>query len=208
MSPLAKPKGKLSRALGENLFLKGARDLSPKAAVLRRPYRPGVHGKARRRAPSEYGLQLREKQKVKRSYGVAERQFRRYFRDARGHGNAAKLLLEKLERRLDNVVFRLGFSLSRSIARQYVSHGQVLVNGRAVTIPSYEVNVGDEITLKPSVQETSMFQEQLLTLKKAEPPAWLLLDKETLAGKVIGRPTPGVIQAPFNFQRIVEHYSR
>lgn len=194
--------------MGENLFLKGSRDLSPKAAVLRRPYRPGVHGKARRRAPSEYGLQLREKQKVKLSYGVEERQFRRYFEAAKGHGNAGELLLEKLERRLDNVVFRLGFALSRSIARQYVSHGHVFVNGRAVTIPSYEVAVGEEITLKPKVKETPMFQEQLLTLKKAEPPAWLSLDKETLGGKVIGRPTPDIVQTPFNFQRIVEHYSR
>ncbi|MBI2588013.1 30S ribosomal protein S4 [Candidatus Azambacteria bacterium] len=206
--PLAQPKGKKARALGENLFLKGSRDLSPKAAVLRRPYRPGVHGKARRRAPSEYGLQLREKQKVKLSYGVEERQFRRYFEAAKGHGNAGELLLEKLERRLDNVVFRLGFALSRSIARQYVSHGHVFVNGRAVTIPSYEVAVGEEITLKPKVKETPMFQEQLLTLKKAEPPAWLSLDKETLGGKVIGRPTPDIVQTPFNFQRIVEHYSR
>ena len=200
------PKEKKERALGEKLFLKGERCLSPKCAVVRRPYRPGAHGRDRRRALSEFGQQLQEKQKIRLTYGLKEAQFRRFFKGALKKGGESNIILEKLERRLDNVIFRLGFAVSRSIARQTVSHSHILVNNKIVNIPSYEVKIGDIITIKPTSKNLPLFKELSAQLKKYEPPSWLALDKEKLEAKVVSLPSN--IQTPFNINLVVEYYSR
>ena len=200
------PKEKKERALGEKLFLKGERCLSPKCAMVRRPYRPGVHGKDRRRPISEFGQQLQEKQKIKLSYGLKETQFKHLVKEAlKKKGSNINLILEKLERRLDNVIFRLGFSVSRSIARQMVSHNHILVNGRIVNIPSYGVKIGDIISIKPASKNLPLFKELSAQIKKYEPLPWLTLDKEKLEGKIIALPSN--IQTPFNINLVVEYYS-
>ena len=208
-------KCKQCRAVGEKLFLKGERCFTPKCAFIRRSYRPGVHGQARRRALSEVALGLLEKQKVKRTYGVRERQFKNYFEAASlkkpskvSALKPADLLLAGLEKRLDNVVYRLGFAFSRSVGRQLVSHGHFFVNGRRVSVPSYEVRVGDAITVRPQSAKMKIFGDLKESLKKHKAPAWLIMDAKNFEGKIKTEPTPEGIGSPFNVSLIIDHYSR
>jgi len=177
--------------------------------MIKRPYLPGVHGKARRRALSEYARQLAEKQKIRQTYGISEEQFRKYFREITGKkGDKGKLFLEKLEHRLDNTVFRLGWSKSRRAARQLVSHGHILVNNRKVDIPSVQVKKGDLIKIKEKSKKMAVFQDLKTILKKYQTPSWLSLDKQKLEGKVIGQPTEADIGKPGQVGMIIEFYSR
>ncbi|MDP3795040.1 MAG: 30S ribosomal protein S4 [bacterium] len=207
---MSEAKCKICRHVGEKLFLKGERCFTPKCAVVRKPYKPGVHGKRRGRAPSEYGRQLLEKQKLKALYGVREEQFRRYIASASGQeSNNIEALLSGLERRLDNAVFRLGLGFSRSIARQLTSHGHILVNGKRITIPSYPVGPGDVLTIRKESADKGPFKDVSERLKKYTPPAWLTLDLEKLEGKVVRLPTlEDIGTPPANIQTILEYYSR
>ncbi|NLB88292.1 MAG: 30S ribosomal protein S4 [Syntrophomonadaceae bacterium] len=197
------------RREGEKLFLKGDRCYSEKCSVERRPYAPGMHGQNRRQKLSEYGLQLREKQKTRRTYGVLEKQFRRYFEKAeRQKGITGENLLILLERRLDNVVYRLGFASSRKEARQLVTHGHFTVNGRKANIPSMLLKVGDEIRVREKSVSSVKFQEMKEQAAYKTPPEWLSVDVENLTGTVLAYPTREQIDTPVNEQLIVELYSR
>ena len=177
--------------------------------MIKKPYRPGVHGKTRKGGVSEYGLLLAEKQKVKSTYFLRERQFKKYFIEAsRRRGNTGEILLQKLELRLDNVVFRAGLAASRSVARQLVGHGHFLVNGRRIDLPSYEVKRGDMIEIRPSSQAKFPFSELKTDLKKYQAPSWIELDKENLKVKILRLPQPDDIGANFKMDLIVEYYSR
>jgi len=190
------------------LFLKGKRCYSEKCALTRRDYRPGEHGKIPRKL-SPYGLQLREKQKVKKIYGVLERQFRRYFKEAkRIKGMTGENLLLLLEKRLDNIVFRLGFSLTRAGARQLVRHGHFLVNDKKVDIPSYSCKVGDEISLKAPSREMVGIREAINLAQDREKAPWLEIDPENFKGKIVRLPKKEEIGLPIQEQLIVEYYSR
>jgi small subunit ribosomal protein S4 len=194
-----------------NLFLKGLRDLSGKAAIERRNYAPGQHGKGGRLKSKlqGYGLQLREKQKVKRIYGVLERQFRRTFdRAAQQKGVVGETLLIMLERRLDNTVYRLGFGSSRPQARQLVSHGHVRVNDKKVDIPSFEVKVGDVITLSTKAAKNGFVLEAVEAVKGRGMPRWLELSAEQMTGKVVALPARDDVNFPIQEQLIVELYSK
>ncbi len=202
------PSCRLCRREGTKLFLKGDRCYSDKCAVERRNYPPGQHGQ-RRPKFSSYGEQLREKQKVKRIYGLLERQFRLTFERAeRQRGITGANLLVLLERRLDNMVYRLGFAPSRAAARQLVTHGHFTVNGRKVNIPSYLVSPGDVIELKPSSRNIQMIQESLEAVVRRGVPSWLELDKEQFRGKVLALPTREELTMPVREQLIVELYSK
>ncbi len=190
------------------LFLKGERCFKEKCAVERRSYAPGQHGK-RRNKMQPYGQQLREKQKVRRVYGVLEAQFRRYFAEAsRQKGMTGENLLRLLEQRLDNVVYSLGFASSRAQARQLVLHGHVLVNGRKVSAPSFQVRVGQEVALHEGLRANTLVNEALDTAQGRGVPPWLELDAENYRGKVISQPTREDIRLPIQEQLIVELYSR
>jgi small subunit ribosomal protein S4 len=199
---------RLCRREKMKLFLKGTRCYTPKCSVERREYVPGMHGQGRQKL-SDYGVQLREKQKVKRIYGVLEKQFKFYFRNAsRSKGVTGSALLSILERRLDNAVFRMGVSGSRAEARQVVRHGHVHVNGRQVNIPSYQVSEGDVIQLKGTDKMTERFKtvlEQTKDQKKAE---WLTVDEAALKATVKKLPERSDIQMPIQEQLIVELYSK
>jgi small subunit ribosomal protein S4 len=184
-------KCKKCRRAGEKLFLKGEKCFSPKCPIIRKPYPPGKFGKSRRKRPnrglSEYGVQLREKQKLKFSYGLRERQFANYLKEAnkKGGGDAKTYLLELLESRLDNVVFRFGLTDSRSQARQIISHGHIMVNNRKVTIPSYRVKISDKISIRPQSIKKIIFRDLDIKLKKYNPPSWINFDKEKKEGVII-----------------------
>ena len=202
---------KLCRREGEKLFLKGDRCFSQKCALERRAYAPGLHGRQAkfRRKESDYGLQLREKQKARRLYGVFERQFRRYFRQAqRRKGSAGINLLIILESRLDNVVYRLGLASSRAQARQFVSHGHFEVNGRKTNIPSFLVSAGDLIAVRENSKKVLHFKELAENLDGGRVPDWLSLDTKNLSGQVLNEPTREHVDVTLNEQLIVEHYSR
>lgn len=202
---------RLCRAEGEKLFLKGDRCFSPKCSVERRTYPPGVHGRQGqfRRKESDYGTQLREKQKVRRIYGVFERQFRRYFHEAqRQKGLTGVNLLVLLESRLDNVIYRLGLAASRPQARQLVSHGHFDLNGRKTNIPSCLVSEGDIITVRESSKKTSYFKEVAKSLDEGRVPGWLSLNATELSGRVVSIPMREHIDVTLNEQLIVEYYSR
>jgi len=204
-------KCKKCRRVGQKLFLKGERCFSQKCAMIRRPYIPGLHGRSRRRrrGPSEYGQQLIEKQKIRHSYGLSEKQFKNYFREIVGQkGNKEELLDNKLESRLDNVVFRLGWAASRILARQFVNHGHILVNQRKTDIPSYQVREGDLIQIKEKSKKLPPFKDLKITLKKHETPAWLSLDKQKLEGKVTGQPKLADIGKIGEIGLVIEYYSR
>jgi len=207
---LLEAKCRKCRAVGEKLFLKGERCYSPKCNILRKPYRPGMHRKAKFHANvSEYSRQLVEKQKVKLSYGINERQLRRYFKESsHKKGSTMDILIKKLEMRLDNIVFRLGFASSRSIARQLVTHGHFSVNNRPVRTPSLELQVGDVIKIRPHSAERAVFQEIKNRLKKYQPPAFLVLDVEKLEGQIKSGPSPSELKVPFNMSLVVEFYSK
>lgn len=202
---------KLCRREGTKLFLKGERCFSPKCAVERRPYIPGVHGKKGvfRRKMSDFGLQLREKQKARRIYGVLERQFRRYFEDAiRTPGLTGENLLQMLERRLDNVVYRLGFADSRAQARQLVTHGLIAVNGRKLDIAGALINIGDEVSFRENRRDRTYVRNLAETIGHRGVPAWLSLNRGELSGRVLNLPGRGEIDTSINEQLIVEYYSR
>jgi small subunit ribosomal protein S4 len=191
------------------LFLKGERCFKEKCAIERRGYPPGQHGQRRGRKTVGYGLQLREKQKVKRIYGVLERQFRLYFQDAdRRRGITGETLLQSLERRLDNVVYSLGFASSRAQARQLVRHGHVTVDGRKTTIPSFQVRVGQSISVRENSRKNPQVQAAIESASGRGVPEWLTLDAENFTGKVQALPSREDIKLPIQEQLIVELYSR
>lgn len=191
------------------LFLKGERCYSDKCAFERRSYAPGQHGQARLRKSSDYAIQLREKQKVRRIYGILENQFRRYFFMADRHkGVTGENLLQFLERRLDNTLYRLGFANSRSHARQLVRHNHVLVDGHKVNIPSYLVKVGEEITLKDKSQKNSAVNESISAVARRGVPSWLTADHTNYKGTVKTLPVRDELTLPIQEQLIVELYSK
>jgi small subunit ribosomal protein S4 len=191
------------------LFLKGERCYTDKCAIEKRNVPPGQHGRARRAKIVGYGIQLREKQKVKRTYGVLENQFRRYFEAAdRQKGITGQLLLQMLERRLDNVVYRLGFATSRAQGRQLVRHGHFTVNGRKVDIPSYQIRQGDIVAVRQSSVENVTIQHAQEEVKGRGVPEWLTMEAAGLAGRVSQLPTREQINLPVEEQLIVELYSK
>ncbi len=202
---------RLCRREGQKLYLKGDRCMSPKCAFERRGVPPGQHARKVqfKRNQSDYSLQLREKQKVKRIYGVMERQFRRYFRYAvRSKGLTGATLLVVLESRLDNTVFRLGFGQSRAQARQLVRHGHITVNGRKTNVPSYLVKPNDVIAIRPESRSREYFRIMSEYLGERAAPPWLSLDVAGLQGRVLSRPSRQDIDIPINEQLVVEFYSR
>lgn len=203
------PTCKLSRREGMNLFLKGERAYNGKSAIEKRPNQPpGVHGQ-RRPKFSEFAIRLREKQKVKRIYGIREKQFRRYFEEAsRVKGVTGSLLISLLERRLDNVVYRLGFGSSRKEARQMVGHRHILVNGKKVNIPSYQTGAGDVVEVREKSREMKRINESLELLSRRGFPEWLDLDRENYKGTVRRLPIREDVTFPIEEQLIIEFYSR
>ncbi len=202
------PVCRLCRREGVKLFLKGARCMTEKCAIERRSYPPGQHGQGRQRA-SEYSAQLREKQKLKRIYGLQERQFRGLFGKAeRKPGITGEHLLKLLESRLDNVVYRLGFASSRKEARQLVNHGHLLVNGRKTDIPGFMVRAGDVVEVRERSRNLVPVQTALEGVDGRGIPAWLELDRATFKGTVRGFPTKEELALPVNEQMVVELYSR
>lgn len=205
------PKEKIERRLRAKLFLKGERSLSPKSATVRRMYPPGIHGKKFGRRLSEFGLQLQSKQKTRNVYRMLERQFKNWVLQAiRAPDEAGIFLVKRLERRLDNVVYRAGLAQSRDQARQLVNHGHILVNNRKASIPSYEVKTDDVIGVRVGSQKTKYFSFLVPQwIKKHQPPKWIELDSDNLIAKVIGLPTveeSGI--EPKDIQSIIEYYSR
>ncbi len=199
---------RLCRREGMKLFLKGDRCYSDKCAIVKRPYAPGQHGQQRKKV-SEYGLQLREKQKVRRVYGVQEKQFRRVFAEAERRGGVAgENLLMLLETRLDNVVFRMGLAASRVEARQLIGHGHFTVNGKKVDIASYAVREGDVVAVKEKSRKSNKFVEIAEALANKTVPGWIEMDKENLTGKVVAMPSRDDIDIPITEQLVVELYSR
>ena len=199
---------RLCRREGQKLFLKGDRCYTDKCAVERRAYAPGMHGNARNKKLSEYGVQLREKQKARRYYGVLESQFAEYFEMAsKRKGMTGENLLAILESRLDNVVYRLGFAMSRAEARQLVRHGHFTVNGKKVNIPSYLVSVGETIELKDSSHSLDKFKGALEANASRVVPKWLEMDKNNVA-KVVAVPAREDIDLPIEEHLIVELYSK
>ena len=200
---------RLCRREGMKLFLKGAKCFTDKCPVEKRNFAPGQHGKDRKAKVVGYGLQLREKQKAKRMYFTQEGQFRNYFeKAARSKGVTGEMLLQQLERRLDTVIFRLGFGMSRRQARQLVRHGHVAVNGRKVNIPSFEVSVGDEITIREASRKLSILEQAKEFAAHGNAPTWLEIDRDNYRGKVLALPKREDIQLPVNEQLIVELYSK
>jgi small subunit ribosomal protein S4 len=199
---------RMCRREGEKLFLKGDRCYTEKCAVERRQYPPGQHGQ-RRGKLSDYGIQLREKQKVRNSYCLLEKQFRKYFYQAeRKKGVTGEILLQSLETRLDNIVYRMGFAANRNSARQLVTHGHVRVNGRDVSIPSFNVRVGDAVEVKESSREIGIVQDSLTRAEQRGIPSWVEVDFKGCRGKVLQLPAREDIQLPAQEQLIVELYSK
>lgn len=197
------------RREGLKLFLKGDRCSTDKCAVERRAYAPGQHGQGRRRKTTEYGTQLREKQRAKNMYGILERQFRKYFEMADSmKGVTGENLLVLLERRLDNMAYRMGFANSRSQARQLVRHGHLSVNGRKVNIPSYLVKQGDTVAVKEGSRKVQPIVEAIEAVERRGIPEWLMLDREKFEAKVMALPTREQLTMPINDQLIVELYSK
>lgn len=201
------PVCRLCRREGQKLYLKGDKCYSDKCTLNKRNFAPGQHGQGRKRV-TEYGLQLREKQKVKRFYGIQESQMRKYFNMAdRSEGITGENLLKVLEMRLDNVVYRMGMGSSRAEARQLVTHGHFLVNGNRVDIPSYIVNVGDEIEVR-STSKSSPKMKEFIENQKGNSPNWIESNLDELKGKVVAEPTREDIDIPIEEHLIVELYSK
>jgi small subunit ribosomal protein S4 len=199
---------RLCRREGAKLFLKGTRCYTKKCSFERRPTPPGQHG-VRRRKVGDFGLQLREKQKIRRVYGVLERQFRNYFREAQTHqGVTGEWLLRSLELRLDNVVYRMGLASSRAQARQLVGHGHLAVNGRPTNIPSFQVKPGDRIEVRESRRSREPFKLVKETLKSHQAPEWLTVDAASLSGTISASPSRDQMPLDLNEQLVVEFYSR
>lgn len=205
-------KCKICRRNSTKLFLKGDKCLSAKCIFIKKPYAPGSVKKRRSKPLSEYGKELREKQKLKNWYNLRERQFEKYVSEVlekRGQvEDAAALLIKKLESRLDNVVFRLGFASSHSQARQATTHGHFLVNGRKVDVPSYHLKKGDVVALSEKSKEKPLYQNISNTLKKQKTPSWLELNVEKIEGKVVGDPSLDEVSPPAEISSIFEFYSR
>jgi len=200
---------RLCRREGMKLFLKGSKCFSDKCPIEKRNFAPGQHGKDRKAKIVGYGLQLREKQKTKRIYFTQEGQFRNYFeRAARTKGVTGEMLLQQLERRLDNVVYRLGFAMSRRQARQLVRHGHVAVNGRKVNIPSFEVSAGQEVSLREGSRKLPILEQAKEFASHQITPNWLEIDRDNYKGRVLALPKREDIQLPVNEQLIVELYSK
>jgi len=206
---------KVERRLGEKLFLKGDRCVSQKCAFSRRSYPPGIHGKkgkkggGRKRGLSEMGKLLQEKQKVRFLYGLDDKNLERYYKDSiRKPGIFIINFLKLLEGRLDNVVLRMGLAESRHRARQFISHGHILVNGRKLNIPSYQVKIGDTIAIKEKSLSLPIFADLETKLKKHEIPSWLQLDPVKKTGKIVVRPETETFQSIFDVSKIKEFYSR
>ena len=203
------PVCRLCRREGMKLFLKGERCYTDKCAIEKRNLPPGQHGKSRKAKLAGYGVQLREKQKVKRIYGVLENQFRRYFESAARHrGVTGVMLLQALETRLDNVVYRLGFATSRPQARQLVRHGHFLINGKKVDIPSYAVKMGDEVRVREASAKSAVVAHAIDEVKGRGVPEWLQVDAASTLGRVLSIPTREQINLPVQEQLIVELYSK
>ena len=205
------PREKIERRLGEKLFLKGERSRSQKSALVKKPYQPGMHGRNRMRKPSEYGLQLKSKQKIKNIYRLLEKQFKNYIkRSLDSKKEPYESILNELEFRLDNVVFRSGFAQSRDQARQIVSHGHILVNEKKVNIPSYEVSIGETISIREGSKKSLYFSALMPQwLKGYEAPNWIELDKDKVSAKIKGYPIfeeSGLRLE--DLQSIIEFYSR
>ena len=203
------PVCRLCRREGVKLYLKGERCYSPKCAMERRPYPPGQHGQKRARRPSDYAVRLREKQKLRRIYGISERQFRNLYEEAnRRQGVTGETMLQMLELRLDNVVYRLGFAVSRRQARQLVRHGHITVNGRRVDLPSYRVRPGDEIAVAEKSRNLELIRQNLEAMKGRKVGPWLSLDVEGMKGKFLRLPDREDLALPVNEQLVIEFYSR
>jgi len=203
------PKCAQCRRAGVKLFLKGERCNSAKCAMVKRNYPPGVHGVKGRGKLTSYGEQLAEKQKAKRIFGILEKQFKKYYHQAaRMKGEAGDNLLRLLEMRLDNVVYRLGFAESRVQARQMVSHGLLEVNGKKVDISSFQVKIGDQITLRSKSQKSKLFSNIEEKLSKAQVPSWLALEAKSLSGKILDYPKKDEMESTFDPQIVIEFYSR
>ena len=200
---------RLCRREGTKLFLKGAKCFSEKCPIEKRNFAPGQHGRDRKAKIVGYGLQLHEKQKAKRIYFTLEGQFREYYEKAnRATGVTGELLIQQLERRLDNVAFRLGFAMSRRQARQIVRHGHVQVNGRKVNIPSYQVNAGDEIAIREGAKKLIVVEQATQYAASNPVPAWLEANFENMSGRVLSLPKRKDVNLPVNEQLIVELYSK
>ena len=200
---------RLCRRAGMKLFLKGARCFTDKCAIERRGYAPGEHGKSRRIKETNYGIQLREKQKARQVYGLLERQFRHYFtKAAEAKGVTGEVLLQMLERRLDNVLYRSNFALSRSQGRQLVRHGHVAVNGRTVDIPSFLVKPGDTVEVREKSRKLAVILTTIEARKGQNAPEWLDVSPTAFSAKVLNIPTRDSIPVPINEQLIVELYSK
>lgn len=198
--------------MGVKLFLRGEKCFSPKCPMVKRPYPPGQKGKRRKGPPTEYALQLQEKQKLKLIYNLSERQFKRYVKEVlekRGKiRDAEEAFVQLLEKRLDNVIFRLGFAVSRAQARQLVSHGFFLVNKKSINIPSYRVKVGDVISVKPQKLSKVIIKNIKNSIKDKKPPSWLEINPETLEGRVLKEPSLVEAQVPVDISKIFEFYSK
>jgi small subunit ribosomal protein S4 len=208
MARYSEPVCRLCRREGAKLFLKGARCYTKKCAFERRPSPPGQHG-VRRRKVGDFGLQLREKQKVRRVYSVMERQFRNYFREASTHtGVTGEALLQFLELRLDNIVFRMGLATSRAQARQLVSHGHLAVNDRPTNVPSFRLKPGDRVAVRESHKAREPFKIARETLRSHQPPEWLSVDPASLSATINTPPPRDQMPLDLNEQLVVEYYSR
>ena len=203
------PKERKSRALGENLFLKAERSSSQKSGMTRRPYPPGMHGK-RRRNLSEYGIQLKEKQKLRLFFGLQEKQMKRYAQTAKSSKktSAPEALFRLLESRIDSAVFQSGLAPSRSVARQMVTHGHLKLNGRRVNVPSIALRIGDEVSVADSSKSKNIFEGIQDRLRKVGPPVWLEVDKDKLSFKFKAFPGLEGVKMNFNIPLIIEYYSR
>jgi small subunit ribosomal protein S4 len=209
---MTKDKCKTCRAAGEKLFLKGEKCMTAKCPMVRRPYSPGFQGKKRRRYISDYAKELLEKQKLKIWYNLKEKQFKKYVKqvlEKRGQvEDAQSLLIEKLETRLDNVVYRLGFASSRAQARQMVNHGHLLINGKKVNIPSFQLRKGDKISFRDSSKKKPFFGQIQANLKNHRPPSWLKLDLKKMEAEVVSSPSFDEAMPPVEISTVFEFYSR
>jgi small subunit ribosomal protein S4 len=205
--PSKEPACRKCRREGEKLFLKGERCYSQKCAIVQKNYAPGLHG-SKRSKPSNYGVQMREKQKTKRMYGLQEKQFYKYYTTAaKKKGVTGTVLLQLLETRLDNVVYRLGWAASRRLARQLVSHGHIRVNGQKVNIPSYQCKIGDVISVKDGAKNNKYFTEHV-NLNDYKAPIWIKAESSKFSGEIVSLPKKDDIDAQINEQLIIEFYSR
>ncbi|MEK7636194.1 MAG: 30S ribosomal protein S4 [Patescibacteria group bacterium] len=209
----ADPKCKICRRAGEKLFLKGERCFTPKCAMIRHPSTPGIHGGARkgkRRTVSEFGIELREKQKIRFLYGLTEGQFERYVEEARKKKNSVvtDAIVSFLETRLDSVVFRAGFAVSRSYARHCVSYGHICVNGKLASSPGYRVKKGFSISIYPKSEASPLFKDYGERIKKYDPPTWISLDKDRRVATIIAEPTVENTQFTYDLQKVIQFYSK